>query len=216
MNSHLSTNKGTNVVDGSGSRTLRRGESAKLSLGEWSAFAVRIAVLVGYPTAGIFVAFLGLSDTRVITVPYRLIVAVLSGFALLSALLGGKSRPIPHLLAVFWFIYSIRLLYDWLFADIIGAQDAACFYFGAVLPPCIAVICSDIDRFDDVLFATVVLILGEFVILSCIAAYLLGFGFNPWADSGVETTRLGFEALNPISIGILGRRCQFSLPTLYS
>ncbi|MGD9920013.1 MAG: O-antigen ligase family protein [Pseudorhodoplanes sp.] len=93
------------------------------------------------------------------------------------------------------------MYYDWQFADVIAADFALLFFLGVVVVPCLAGIAVGSETFSDALFAKTVFAIGLLVVLGCLASYILGLGFNPWAKMHGTTTRLGFEALNPISVG---------------
>jgi O-antigen ligase len=169
---------------------------------EWAGFAVRVLVLIGYPAVGVFVTFAGLGEaSQTLTVPYRVGVLCLAMIVIGAAVTRGLLGRIDGLLVLFWLIYAIRLFYDWQFADIPGADDSLLFFLMVVVVPSIAGILVGTELFADALFAKSVMIVGMFVLVACVAGYAFGYGFNPWADLGEETKRLGFEALNPISVG---------------
>jgi hypothetical protein len=186
------------------SMTNRHAAGGHRPLYERLGLLTRVMILVGYPAVGVLVSFAGLiGNTRVLTAPYR-VVAILIALPVIVAALGRRlPGRVDPLLGIFWLLYLIRLTYDWQFGGIDGAETALVFFLTAVMVPSIAAIVLGTNTYSDIAFARPLLISGSAVICAIYAAWFLGLGFNPWADQGVETTRLGFEALNPISIGMV-------------
>ena len=157
---------------------------------------------IGYPLVGVLVTLLHLNG-RELSIPFRLGVLGLS-FALFFQGWLGRARHLIRLdipLSAFLLIYLVRLVYDFFYADINGTRDILEFYLVATIIPTLAAGVGRIEpRFDPVL-SRWVLGVGVATMLLTLAARQLGLAYNPWADQGVETTRLGFEAVNPISLG---------------
>jgi O-Antigen ligase len=182
----------------------RRATGGKRPLYEQLGLLTRIMILVGYPAVGVLVSFVGVTgNTRVLTAPYR-VLAILIALPVIVAALGRKlPGRIDPLLGIFWLMYLTRLSYDWQFGGIDGADAALLFFLTVVMVPTIAAISLGTNTYSDIDFARPLIIAGAIVICMIYAAWFLGLGFNPWAAQGVETTRLMFEALNPISVGMV-------------
>lgn len=155
-----------------------------------------VLVLLGYPITSFSLVYFGIS----VAVAYRLYVLLVCLALLLHP--AKSSNRLDPLLAVFFALYFVRLLFDGLVTGIEGAGDALTRFIGLVLIPSIAI--TRAGNIDEVLASKwIVRAAGIFVILSY-SAYFLDLNYNPWADLEVltsELNRLRFEGLNPISIG---------------
>ena len=161
---------------------------------------IRVLILLGYTFVGMAVSFLGLEST-VVTIPYRVLVLALALLVILLRVRRPLLGRIDALLLTFFVIYTIRLFWDWQFYDIPGASNALLFFAMTVVGPVVATMLAGTDGVSDAVYAKFV-VMGGFVVLAmAVVSSELGLGFNPWAAQGVQTTRLMFEALNPISLG---------------
>ncbi len=177
---------------------LRRSMGRKRYLRFQMVMLLRVLILVGYPLIAIMVTFTGLSSaTSLLTYPYRALVLALS----LYIILRGQRSRLDNLVMIFFTVYTIRLLYDWNISEITGAEQALLFFVMTVMMPVIASMRGGPYIFDDKLFAQWVLIPAMATLVLALSAQILGLGYNPWADQGVQSTRLQFNALNPISLG---------------
>jgi hypothetical protein len=188
---------------------LIRHSSNSPSSSQRVALFLRALVIVGYPTIGVIVSLIGQPST-VLSIPYRVAVLLLAIYVILQSLSSRRRGRIDGLLMVFLVAYSLRLTYDWLFGGIPSADTSLQFFIVAVVVPSIACSLAGTDSFSDEVFAKVVLPMGLFTLIMAYWTYLLGLGFNPWVDQGGETTRLAFQALNPISLGNVGVTCMIS------
>ena len=107
-------------------------------------------------------------------------------------------------LFAFLLLYFIRLLYDFNFNVIPGNKYALQYFSIAVLVPVLAVSIGRFPKTTDLSIGKMVLCLGTLVAALTLAAEMLGLAYNPWEDQGVLNVRLGFEALNPITLGHTG------------
>ncbi len=159
-----------------------------------------VLVLVGYPLVGIILAYVDLPSTA-LTIPYRMMIFFLAFIIIVGSLLGRQSGRVDVLATVFFLVYAFRLWYDWQFTSIPDAERALLYFLVVVFVPVVATMLSGINRFHDSTFAKLLMLGALAVMIIAVLSYLLGKGFNPWAEQGGETIRLGFKALNPISLG---------------
>ncbi|RWQ53024.1 O-antigen ligase family protein [Mesorhizobium sp.] len=161
---------------------------------------IRVLVLVGYPFVGIAVANLGVESTTV-TVPYRVFVLGLAMFVILARTRRPLLGRLDLLLLTFFAVYAIRLFWDWQFHDIVGASNSLLFFSMTVVGPVVATMLAGSNNLDDDILAKFTMMMGLVVLATVLVSSELGLGHNPWAEQGVDTTRLMFDALNPISLG---------------
>ncbi len=170
-------------------------------IGELAAKAVQVSILLGYPIVGMLASILG-ADSSLPSIFYRTLVVIASGAVFLTAL----SRPLPGrispLLYLFLIIYAVRLLYDWLVAEIDSADASLLYFAGVVLIPVAAVNLFAHRITRDILFARALVAFGLIFLLSALFATYAGFGYNPWASQGIEVERFQVYRVNPISIGM--------------
>jgi O-antigen ligase len=162
--------------------------------------------VAGYPLAAAIQAVTGLSS-RLVTVPYRALVAGLSIWVLVRAWKAGWSGYGGMLwlpLAVFWLLYAWRLAMDGLFLPVAFGDpfsDYLLLGLGASLLPMLA--CFTIVDADAAARARTLTI--AMATCGAVAAVILGFRDIALGNFlSVITGRLGLEALNPISLGHLG------------
>lgn len=172
----------------------------------WARALLLALCIAGYPLAAVIQSATGL-QSRLVTVPFRALVAGLSVWVLVRAARGGWSgyRGILWLpLAVFWLLYGWRLASDGLFQPVTFGDpfgDYLLLGLGASLLPMLA--CFTLADADAAVRARS-LTLGM-ATFGAVAALLLGFREIAHGNFlSVITGRLGLEALNPISLGHLG------------
>ena len=105
------------------------------------------------------------------------------------------------MLITFLAIYGFRLLFDWLYVGIPGVEDALIFFMMVCAVPVTASMFAAPTDQDDILFAKWLMSFAILILVLADAAQRLGYSYNPWIQYRTELTRLGFEALNPISLG---------------
>jgi O-antigen ligase len=155
--------------------------------------------IIGYPLAGMVTAafywpsFYG-------SYPFRLGVALLSCILLLRAILLRLRTHIDAPLLIFSTAYVLRLFWDLVVAQIPGAEMAFVFFVATVLLPSVAVV-TGIRMASEEEIARLMFLVGTAV--SFIAVGLLYFGIGQ-GESGLETGRLSFDAVNPITLGHAG------------
>ncbi|MBP2647346.1 MAG: hypothetical protein H6Q77_970 [Gemmatimonadetes bacterium] len=194
---------------GAGGRTAGAGDvmPAVVTSRDMRVRATLLALCVaGYPLAAAIQAVTGLSS-RLVTVPYRALVAGLSIWVLVRAWKAGWSGYGGMLwlpLAVFWLLYAWRLAMDGLFLPVAFGDpfsDYLLLGLGASLLPMLA--CFTIVDADAAARARTLTI--AMATCGAVAAVILGFRDIALGNFlSVITGRLGLEALNPISLGHLG------------
>jgi O-Antigen ligase len=164
------------------------------------ALILLILVSFGYPLTALVVTFLRL-DTQALSIPYRLAVLGLSVIVILSGLFARFKGKIDLWLTLFLALYLIRLIYDYTNNSIIGNIEAIQFYVAVVLVPLLAINLGGGANFQEQVFAKLLIVAGAAATSMALLAQYLGLGYNPWEIYGTTDVRLGFEALNPISLG---------------
>lgn len=173
------------------------------STASFYAVTVFCAVIIGYPVLSVLMMFLGVEGGGTINVGYRAVVLLLSCFTIFYSLTsrsGGYGERIDKWLVLFFFIYGVRLVYDWLFVGSTEAPVAVAFYFGVVLLPIHAVLISPLWNYDQEKLALWCGSLALFVNLCVTLLVSLGFQLDIYTYD-LDTARVGFETLNPITIG---------------
>lgn len=157
-------------------------------------------VAVGYPLAAMMGVYLDV-DSLMASIPFRVLVIVLSVVVILLSLLGRQFQRPSRLLLAFFIAYLLRLLYDW---GVRGMEDAAVamlWFLGSVALPSLAVTCAR-GEWSESRASALVFQLGSVACVLVLVAPLLGVGIaRSTTDLG---NRLSYEALNPISVGHAG------------
>jgi hypothetical protein len=164
------------------------------------AIILLILVSFGYPLTALIVTFLRL-DTQALSIPYRLAVMALSIVVILSGLFTKFRGRLDFWLTLFLVAYLFRLIYDYTNNSIIGNIEAIQFYVAVVLIPLLAINLGGGADFAESVFAKLLIVGGTAATSMALLAQFLGLGYNPWEIYGTTDVRLGFEALNPISLG---------------
>ena len=156
-------------------------------------------VIFGYPIAGALHSIVG-GASQTFSHPMRGITLLLALAVIFFGFRSSQFRMIDKLLAFFLAAYTLRLLYDWIIADIPGADNALLYFYVLVVVPLLA--CAmKAPLITEERLQIALLVFGGIFVFLIISARNAGLAYNPWSDVGYELTRLGFEALNPISIG---------------
>jgi O-Antigen ligase len=164
------------------------------------ALILLILVSFGYPLTALIVTFLRL-DTQALSIPYRLAVMTLSIIVILSGLFTRFRGRLDFWLILFQTLYLFRLIYDYTNNSIIGNVEAIQFYVAVVLAPLLAINLGGGADFEEHVLAKLLIVAGAAATSMALLAQFLGLGYNPWEIYGTTDVRLGFEALNPISLG---------------
>tara|TARA_R100000544_G_scaffold37026_2_gene26823 strand:- start:27 stop:1262 length:1236 start_codon:yes stop_codon:yes gene_type:complete len=153
-----------------------------------------VLAMVGFPLAATIVGFAG-TDTRSITIPYRILVFSLATLILLTGLLSPLRGKPSVILLLFFCLYFFRLFYDTNFANNQFAPDALQFFLVATMMPAFAIALTLDHKFDEALFASRLLL----------AAALSVVGYNVLIYTGRISPEYGarasLTALNPIALG---------------
>jgi hypothetical protein len=164
------------------------------------ALMLLVFVSFGYPITALVVTFLGL-DTQALSIPYRLMVMSISVLVILSGLFSRFQGRLDFWLVIFLMLYFIRLIYDYSNNSIIGNVEAIQFYVAVVLVPLLAINLGGGADFAEDVLARLLILAGAVATSMALLAQSLGLGYNPWEIYGTTDVRLGFEALNSISLG---------------
>jgi hypothetical protein len=150
--------------------------------------------LFGYPVVGGVISLMQI-DSRALSVPFRVAVAMLSIWVILTAR-RLRLDGLRMLMLVIWVLYVIRLLHDWIGPALQGADYALQFFFVSSVLPGLALMKG--QAYQRRRFALV-----GFAVAS--AGALLGlfgglFGGAEVQEGGVAG-RLSLTALNPVTLG---------------
>jgi hypothetical protein len=187
-----------------GSAASRRGglpggawlSSLQVAAATW----IFVCSFVGYPAVAVAVTLASV-ESRVLTLPYR---ALILGMALSIFASSVKQRlrgRVDRMLLVFLVLYLFRLLYDLLTTEILGNLETLQFYTVIVFLPTLAVAAAGVAGRSDVEIARRLVGLGGIMLLMASIAWALGRVSNSWHFTEDGAGRLGFDALNPISLG---------------
>lgn len=161
---------------------------------------MQVSILLGYPLVAMWEAFVG-GEGSFAAIVYRTIVCAAALGLIAVSLSDRAAGRLPKMLWFFLAVYTIRLLYDWLYADIIRADFSLLFFAGTTLLPVAALHLSAIKGTSDQRLSKFVLGFGFLFLALALVAQVLGLGGDAFAVSGADSIRFGTEKLNPISIG---------------
>jgi hypothetical protein len=161
---------------------------------------IRVLMLVGYPIVALIAMYAG-QDSTILTYPYRAFVLALALVIIVMSIRARGAGQIDSLAMAFFFVYGCRLVYDWQFAEIVGAEKAFLFFVVVVVTPTLASMRAGLTGVDDSTFGLWTIIGGTIAMVLALAGYYLGLAYNPWANTEYDSNRLMFEGLNPISLG---------------
>ena len=153
--------------------------------------------LFGYPIVGSLISLFQL-ESRVLSIPFRIAVGLFSLWLYVSTR-RLKIDGWRQLMLVIWFLYCLRLIYDWVFPNLDGADYALQFFVATSVLPAMALMKADAyqqRRFALIGFITA----GAGTIISLLAAL---FGSAAVQDVTTTTGRLSLAALNAVSLGYL-------------
>jgi len=175
-----------------GKRKLRRLQS----LSRQSAWLFAVAQY-GYPIVGGLVSMFQL-ESRVLSIPFRIAVALFSSWLILTTKrlrMDGWRR----LMLLIWFLYVLRVLHDWVFPNLDGADYALQFFIASCVLPALALMKA--GAFDQRKFALAgLMVAGVGTVMSLLATM---FGGADVQDTAVSSGRLSLAALDPGSLGHL-------------
>lgn len=164
-------------------------------------FAWFLAITIsGYSLVGLALATFGL-ESRTLSIPFRIFVVLLSGVILLEAIRGRWRMRVDVLSVLFWWIYTIRLLFDMGTGAFPEIGETAAFFFATVVIPAFALMASA-DGFDEVRTARALFLVGMVVAVGTGILNLTG-RVDPELMRSQEG-RLTFEGLNAITLGHVG------------
>src|ERR1700733_3169201 len=158
-----------------------------------SAWLFSIA-LFGYPIVGNFTSIFQI-DSRAGSIPFRILVGVFSVWVI------GATKPLRLdlwrlLMLLIWFLYILRLLNDWLFTTLEGADFALQYFLMTSVLPAIALMKA--RTFHGRRFAFTSLIIAGFGAGTSLLVML--FGNAEVLDVAATTGRLSVAALDPTSL----------------
>jgi len=179
----------------------------KKELISWGIALLYGLTIAGYPLISSLPIILQTEETRVVSIPYRAFILVLSIIIIFSYITGEKRRYkgiflLP--LFVFWLFYILRLLSDTLLFPIYLGGEVSTYYlfiFGVCLIPMLAFLVKVDDHTLKRMFNTTVLI----ITIACISTlYLSWIGAIAGENESFEIGRMYSETLNPIALGHIG------------
>lgn len=150
--------------------------------------------LFGYPVVGSVISLLQI-DSRALSVPFRVLVALFSVFVILTTR-RLRIDGLRQVMLVIWFLYVIRLLHDWLIPNLQGADYALEFFIASAVLPGFALLKA--DAFERRKFARIAFLVASAGALLGLFAGL--FGSADVQEGGVSG-RLSLAALNPVTLG---------------
>lgn len=166
--------------------------------------------VIGYPLAGIAAAVLDLPSTAM-SYPFRALVCAVALTLLLSEFRARSSGTLHPWLALFWALYVARLLWDMSAGP--PDADAALLFFGLTTLIPVYGIVRAARRWDEILTARLVFILGSLISAAAILIESQGYaGDRSLTDM---TGRLFLDTVNPITFGHAGVTTLIAAATLH-
>ena len=150
--------------------------------------------LFGYPIVGSVISLLQI-DSRALSVPFRIAVALFGVYVILTSR-RLKIDRLHHVMLFIWLLYVVRLLHDWFIPKLSGADYAFQFFIVSSVIPGFALMKARVYQWRTfALFAFVVASAGALMAL-------FGTMFaGPDVQEGAVSGRLSLAAVNPVSLG---------------
>jgi O-antigen ligase len=151
--------------------------------------------LFGYPIVGNVISFLQI-DSRVLSIPFRITVALFSAWVILTTRRLRIDR-LHQVMLLIWFLYIVRLVHDSLVSNLQGADYAMQFFIASSVLPALALMKA--RAFQNRQFALIgFLIASTGTLLSLLAAL---FGNTDVREVAETSGRLSFAAIDAVSLG---------------
>jgi O-antigen ligase len=153
--------------------------------------------MFAYPIVGNLVSLLQI-ESRLLSIPFRLAVAAFSSWILLRTK-GMRIDRLRLVMLMIWFLYIIRLIHDWLFTNLDGADYALQYFLATSVLPAVALMRA--RAFHQRRFASTGFLISSIGSLSSLLANT--FGSAEVQDVATSSGRLALAALNSVSLGHL-------------
>ena len=178
----------------------------------WYSDPVALLVVLaihGYPLSAIVATAFGVAgDSAASSYVIRAVTVVMAAVILMG---GARLASLDLWLALFGFIYLVRLIYDTAFVNGDGASTALIFFLLSCLIPSLALALTRLP-FHERNVLTGLSVTGVLIVIGTIAiVVLLPGGANYFVENG----RLGFEKLNPISLAHVAVTTSLACLILY-
>lgn len=163
---------------------------------DFTAIAVALTINA-YPLSAVVATFLGTGESSLPGIIARALTLMIVATSFFSAFWQRRLLAPDAMLTAFCAIYTARLAYDWNSSHVDGADVAMLFFWGSCALPALVFGVTQ-KLWDDRNVARVLMISGAII---CFGAYQI---MNDEFTGGAyleATGRLGFEKLNPISLG---------------
>ena len=159
--------------------------------------------IFGFPLAAISSSFIGLSD-NIATVGVRALVAGLAGILFLQQLFKRQLNFVDGALCLYALALAARLIWDGWFDNRDAAHFALLFFALTTFLPAIVIGNAARLGWNDRNVVLAMLFIGFGTVLLALIVQSTGIGIL-WADqtTSTPTDRLGFERINPISLGTM-------------
>jgi hypothetical protein len=150
--------------------------------------------LFGYPVVANVIAISGV-ESRVLSIPFRIVVILFSIWVILT------TKPLRldrwrQLMMAIWFFYILRLIHDWFFTDLEGADFALQYFVASSVFPAIALMKAGV--FEPRRFALTGFLVASLGAGTSLLSIL--FGGADLQDAALESGRLSITALDPVSL----------------
>lgn len=153
--------------------------------------------LFGYPIVGNLIAMLQV-ESRVFSIPFRLALGFFSVWMIVITK-RMQTDGWRKLMLVIWAVYIVRLVYDWGFQRLEGADYALEYFLASCALPAVGLMRG--QAFRQRPFATVSFTLASVGVMTSMLATVLGN--SSIQDVTTSSGRLSLVALDPVSLGYL-------------
>jgi hypothetical protein len=176
------------------------------------AWIVALSV-IGYPVAGVMSVILDV-DSRVTSIPFRLLVDLLAGMAVMITIQRPKRASLPYLplFALLW-LYLLRLIWDLQRPEFEAVGTDTLFYISSALIPALAA--GLLARhWNDQTVASAIFFTGSMACALVLIVDLSGFAGN--RSLTAAQGRLRLDTINPITLGQAGASVMIGAAVLWS
>ncbi len=153
--------------------------------------------LFGYPIVGNLISLFQL-ESRVLSIPFRVAVGVFSLW-LIATTKRLRIDGWRRLMLMIWFLYCLRLVHDWVFPELDGADYALQFFIATSVLPAVALLKA--RAFHQRRYALVAFIIASTGAITSLLTAM--FGNAEVQDVTATSGRLSLAALDPVSLGHL-------------
>jgi hypothetical protein len=175
-------------------RSAQKTQRSRNTIGSSLLFAF---ALFGFPLVGVIISLFQI-DSRLLSIPFRVAVALYSLWIMANSR-RLRVDGLRQVMLAIWFFYILRLLHDWFFTSLQGADYALQFFIACSVLPAVGLMKA--NNYDQRRFATAGFAVAS--VGSIMSLLATRFGSVEAQNLSDSTGRLSLTALNSVTLGHL-------------